>query len=154
MAVRNIVLDSNPLIRKQSKTVTEFNKSLWELLDDMYETMTKQDGLGIAGVQVGVLKRVVVIEINGMKLELINPKIISAFGEQCEVEGCLSVRNISGYVKRPKTVTISCVDRYNNPYEITGNNLLAKAFCHELDHLDGILFTDKMEKTVVGKNIK
>ncbi len=146
MAIRNVVQIGDEILRKKSKPVREFDEKLWELLDDMRETMNKNNGCGLAGVQVGVLRRVVVIDVNNMKLELINPEIVDSFGEQVEKEGCLSVKNEYGYVKRPEEVTVKAFDRYGNEFMISGVDLLARAFCHEIDHLDGILFTDKIIK--------
>ena len=146
MAIRNIVFSDNEFIRKQSKTVTAFNESLWELLDDMKETMHKNNGCGLAAVQVGVLKRVVIVEVNNAFLELVNPEILETIGEQCEVEGCLSVKGVSGYVKRPEQVTVKACDRYGNEFVITGTGYLACALCHEIDHLDGILYIDRVKK--------
>lgn len=154
MAIRNIVFSDNEFIRKQSKTVTQFNESLWELLDDMKETMHKNNGCGLAAIQVGVLKRVVIVEVNNLFLELINPEIIETYGEQCEVEGCLSVKNVSGYVKRPEQVTVKACDRYGNEFVITGTGFLACALCHEIDHTYGVLFIDKMESEYKPKSNK
>ncbi len=144
MAIRNILPDSNELLRKTSKSVKIFDEKLWELLDDMRETMIKHDGCGLAAVQVGVLRRAIVLDVNNMKLELINPIIISSSGEQCEKEGCLSVKGTVGYVKRPKQVTVKGCDRFGNEFVLTGIDMLAKAICHEIDHLNGVLFTDKI----------
>ena len=146
MAIRNIVYSDNEFIRKQSKKVVNFNESLWELLDDMKETMHKANGCGLAAVQVGVLKQAIIVEVNNLFLELINPEILEEIGEQCEVEGCLSVKNISGYVKRPKQFTVKACDRYGNEFVITGTGYLACALSHEIDHTKGILFIDKMER--------
>ncbi len=146
MAIRNIIQVGNEILRKKSKEVKEYDEKLWELLDDMRETMVKSDGCGLAGVQVGVLRRVVVLDVNHMKFELINPVIIDARGEQIEKEGCLSVKGESGYVKRPTEVTVKANDRYGNEFIITGVDLLARALCHEIDHLDGILYIDKVIK--------
>lgn len=146
MAIRNIVYSDNEFIRKQSKKVVNFNESLWELLDDMKETMHKANGCGLAAVQVGVLKQAIIVEVNNLFLELINPEILEEIGEQCEVEGCLSVKNISGYVKRPKQLTVKACDRYGNEFVITGTGYLACALSHEIDHTKGILFIDKMER--------
>lgn len=154
MAIRNIVFSDNEFIRKQSKTVTAFNESLWELLDDMKETMHKNNGCGLAAVQVGVLKRVVIVEVNNAFLELVNPEILETIGEQCEVEGCLSVKGVSGYVKRPEQVTVKACDRYGNEFVITGTGYLACALCHEIDHTYGTLFIDKMEQEYKPKNKK
>lgn len=146
MAIRNIVYSDNEFIRKQSKKVVNFNESLWELLDDMKETMHKANGCGLAAVQVGVLKQAIIVEVNNLFLELINPEILEEIGEQCEVEGCLSVKNISGYVKRPQQITVKACDRYGNEFVITGTGYLACALSHEIDHTKGILFIDKMER--------
>ncbi len=146
MAIRNVVQIGDEILRKKSKPVREFDEKLWELLDDMRETMVKNNGCGLAGVQVGVLRRVIVIDVNNMKLELINPEIVDSYGEQIEKEGCLSVKNEYAYVKRPEEVTVKALDRYGNEFMISGVDLLARAFCHEIDHLDGILFVDKIVK--------
>jgi len=146
MAIRNVVQIGDEILRKKSKAVKEFDDKLWQLLDDMRETMIKYDGIGLAAVQVGVLRRVVVLDVNNMKLELINPEIIDTYGEQCEMEGCLSVKGQSAYVKRPKEVTVKASDRYGNEFVITGVDLLARAFAHEIDHLDGVVFIDKAVK--------
>ena len=146
MAIRKIVLDNDPQIRKKSKPVTEFDENLHQLLDDMYETMLKHDGIGLAAVQVGVLKRVLMVEVNNMFLEVINPMILQAEGEQENEEGCLSVLETSGLVKRPAVISIKAQDRMGNDYMITATNFLAVALSHEIDHLEGILFTDKAIK--------
>ncbi len=151
MATRKIILQDNPLLRKKSKKVNVFDEKLWELLDDMAETMRVNNGCGIAAPQVGVLKRAVVVEVNQMFLELINPEILSSRGNQCEVEGCLSVPNRSGYVNRPELVCVKAFDRYGNEFAITGTGLLAVALCHEIDHLDGILYIDKLVKEYEGE---
>lgn len=146
MAIRNVIQVGDEILRKKSKEVKEFDEKLWELLDDMRETMNKNDGCGLAGVQVGILRRVVVLDVNHMKLELVNPVIVETFGEQIEREGCLSVKGESGYVKRPEEVTVQACDRFGNEFVITGVDLLARALCHEIDHLDGILYIDKVIK--------
>ena len=146
MAIRNVVQIGDEILRKKSKPVKEFDEKLWELLDDMKETMAKNDGVGLAGVQVGVLRRVVVLDVNHMKLELVNPEILEAIGGVIEREGCLSVKGQSGFVERPEEVTVQAQDRYGNEFIITGVGLLARAFAHEIDHLDGILYTDKVIK--------
>lgn len=151
MATRKILFQDNSLLRKKSKVVSSFDEKLWDMLDDMAETMRANAGCGLAAPQVGVLKRVVVVEVNNMYLELINPEILSERGEQCEVEGCLSVPNRSGYVKRPEVVCVRAYDRYGNEFAITGTGLLAVALCHEIDHLNGILYIDKMVKEYKGE---
>lgn len=146
MAIRNVIQVGDEILRKKSKVVKEFDEKLWELLDDMRETMVKNDGCGLAGVQVGVLRRVVVLDVNHMKIELVNPEIIETYGESIEKEGCLSVKGQTGYVKRPSEVTVKAMDRYGNEFVLTGVDLLARALCHEIDHLDGILYIDKVIK--------
>lgn len=148
MALRNIIFSDDLLIRKKSKVVTEFDENLDILLDDMKETMRHNDGVGLAAVQVGVLKRVIVIEACGQYFELINPKILSQEGSQCGVEGCLSVKNITGEVIRPQKITVNAQNRYGDNMILTVEGLLAVVICHEIDHLDGIVFTDKMIKKV------
>ena len=143
MALRNVVYSDEPLIRKKSRPVEVFDEKLEELLDDMYETMKKEDGVGIAAPQIGVLRQIVVIETNGMKLELINPKIVASSGKQESFEGCLSVKDYNGLVIRPQKVTIEAFDRYANPFSMTVDGFMATVFCHEIDHLNGILFIDK-----------
>ncbi|HIV01718.1 MAG TPA: peptide deformylase [Candidatus Caccopulliclostridium gallistercoris] len=146
MATRKILKIGDELLRKMSKPVTKFDEGLWELLDDMRETMYKNDGAGLAAVQVGVLKRAIVMDINNMYLELINPEILEQSGEQIGREGCLSVGGIQEFVKRPKKVTVRAQDRYGYQITITGEDFLARCICHETDHLNGILFVDKIEK--------
>jgi peptide deformylase len=143
MALRNIIYSDNPMIRKRSRPVENFDENLWELLDDMRETMHQHDGVGIAGPQVGVLRQVVVIETEGTHLELINPKITKTSGSQESLEGCLSVKEYDGLVIRPKKVTVEFFDRFGSKIIITAEDYLATVFCHEIDHLSGILFVDK-----------
>lgn len=144
MALRNVVLMGNDLLRKKSKIVEKFDDNLDELLDDMYDTMIKNNGVGIAAPQVGVLKRIFIIEIDGLKMEFINPEIVYQSGSAIAQEGCLSVKNINGYVERPQTVTIKAVNRNNVEFELTISEWPARVICHEYDHLDGILFVDKV----------
>ncbi len=143
MAIRKVVKIGDELLRKKSKPVKNFDEDLWQLLDDMRETMYKNDGMGLAAIQVGVLRRCVVMDVNNMFLEFINPVIIDSEGEDISEEGCLSVGKFNGRVARPMRVTVSAYDRYGYPFTITGEKLLARCICHELDHLDGILFVDK-----------
>lgn len=153
MAIRNIVKVGDDLLRKKSKPVRNFDENLWELLDDMKETMYKNNGMGLAAVQVGVLKRVIIIEANNMFMELVNPEIISERGSDIEKEGCLSVGTNYEYVKRPMQVTVKAQDRLGYDFTITGEKYLARVLCHEIDHLNGILFIDKIEKGYKeGKN--
>jgi|LGVE01.1.fsa_nt_gb peptide deformylase len=143
MAIRKIVPDTDPQIRKISKVVTKFDDRLHELLDDMKETMAKEDGVGLAAVQVGVLKRAFIVEINGMFLECINPQIIKEEGTQEGEEGCLSVLGRTGTVIRPQLLTLTAQDRFGNPFMIKGTGHLSVVLSHENDHLDGILYIDK-----------
>ena len=136
------------MLRQTSRPVTEIPPRILQLLDDMTDTMHRANGCGLAAVQVGVLRRVVVIEVEeGKTLELINPKIVSWSGEQCEVEGCLSLPKKWGKTRRPKAVVVRALNRRGEEVEYRGEDLLARAFCHEIDHLDGKLFTD----VLVGK---
>ena len=144
MAIRNVVQKNEEILRKKSKPVKEFDEKLWELLDDMKDTMRKNNGCGLAAVQVGILKQVVVVEVNNMYVELVNPEILEELGNQCEIEGCLSVKNMSGYVNRPTQVTVKACDRYGNEFVLTGTGYLACALSHETDHLKGVLYIDKM----------
>lgn len=154
MAIRNVIQVGDEILRKKSKPVKEFDQKLAELLDDMRETMVKNDGCGLAAVQVGILRRVVVLDVNHMKIELINPEIVDSYGESIEREGCLSVKGETGYVKRPSEVTVKALDRYGNEFILTGVDMLARALCHEIDHLDGILYIDKVIKDYKEKKDK
>ena len=145
MAILNIIKEGDPTLRKISRPVTEITPRILTLLDDMIETMHAANGCGLAAVQVGVLRRVVVIEVEeGEILELINPRIIAKAGEQQETEGCLSLPEKWGITKRPAAVTVRALNRKGEEIEVRGTELLARALCHELDHLDGHLFTDRM----------
>ena len=145
MALLNILKDGDETLRKTSRPVSEITPRILTLLDDMVETMHKADGCGLAAVQVGVLRRVVVIEVEeGTVYEMINPVIIKKSGNQKEQEGCLSVPGRYGITSRPAKVTVRYQDRHGEHWELTGDGLLARAICHELDHLDGKLFTDEM----------
>lgn len=145
MAILNIVKrrDNEEFLRKKSREVTEITPRILTLLDDMVETMRSANGCGLAAVQVGVLRRVVVIETEEGLFELINPKIIAMSGEQEGQEGCLSLPGEWGTVKRPMHVTVRALNRQGEEIEVTGHELLARALCHELDHLDGKLYIDK-----------
>ncbi len=144
MALREIRKEGDEILYKKCKEVSVFDKKLAILLDDMYETMQKSDGVGLAAPQVGILKRVVVIDVGDGKIELVNPEIIKAEGSQTGSEGCLSVPGVYGEVERPNDVTVRAQDRNGEVFEISGTELLARAFCHEIDHLDGKLFLDKV----------
>ncbi|MDE6728672.1 MAG: peptide deformylase [Oscillospiraceae bacterium] len=142
--IREIRKFGDPVLREQCEEVTEFDSELGRLLDDMYETMRKADGIGLAAPQVGVLKRVVVIDVGKSRIELINPVITSMWGSQYEPEGCLSSVGRRGIVKRPMHVRVKAQNRFGKPIKLRGRELLARAFCHEIDHLNGILYEDKV----------
>ncbi|MGI6167446.1 MAG: peptide deformylase [Eubacteriales bacterium] len=144
MAKLKILKESDPTLRRKSRPVTEITPRILTLLDDMVETMRDANGCGLAAPQVGVLRRVVVIETpeSGL-IELINPEIIRAEGEQQAPEGCLSIPGKWGITRRPASVTVRALNRQGEPFEVTGTDLLARALCHETDHLDGRLFTDE-----------
>lgn len=146
MAIRNIRTDEDPILRKKSRAVEKFDDRLFELLDDMADTMYDADGVGLAAVQVGVLRRVVIIDIGEGLIELINPEIVEEDGIQCDVEGCLSLPGKQAYTMRPMTVTVKAQNRNGNWCVYKGTGLKAKAFCHEIDHLDGVLYVDKIAK--------
>jgi len=143
MAVRTIRKDGDEILRKISRKVEVIDDRILTLLDDMRDTMKKAEGVGLAAPQVGVLRRVVVIDVGEGLIELINPVIVYESGEQTEIEGCLSIPGIKGKVKRPEKVIVRAQNRKGETFEMTGTELLAIAFCHEIDHLNGILFTDK-----------
>lgn len=143
MAVRKIVKLGEDLLRKKSKSVTVFDDKLGELLDDMRDTMYEFDGMGLAAPQVGVLKRVIVMEVNNMFFELVNPEIIHQEGEDFEEESCLSCGKAREMVKRPYKVTVKAQDRFGYNIVLTGEKWLARCLCHEIDHLNGVLFLDR-----------
>jgi len=147
MALRNIVEKGDKVLDKRCRPVTKFDAKLWTLLDDMAETLTRADGVGLAAPQVGILRRAcLVLETNVPEgeeariIELINPEILERSGSQEGPEGCLSLPNVFGWVERPSHVKVRAQDRSGNWFEAEGDGLTARAFCHELDHLDGILF--------------
>lgn len=144
MAVRTIRKDGDEVLRKISKPVEEINEKIKVLLKDMAETMHKANGVGLAAPQVGILKRIVVIDVGNGLIELINPVITSQSGEKVDVEGCLSIPDVYGEVKRPAKVKVEALNGKGEKVVVEGEALLATALCHELDHLDGILFKDKV----------
>ncbi len=144
MALRNIVKEGDSVLRKKCREVTEFNERLHTLLDDMKETLILADGAGLAAPQVGILKRVAVVSVDEEYYEIVNPEIIESSGEQTGPEGCLSVPGVYGTVSRPMKVTVKAKDRFGKEFTVSGEGLLARAFCHEIDHLDGTLFKDKV----------
>lgn len=145
MALRKIIQLGDETLRKKSFPVDKITDKTIELLDDMKETLKKANGAGLAAVQVGVLRRIFVVDVEEGYFEFINPEIISQKGEQYGVEGCLSVVGKWGDVKRPKEVVIKALDRYGKPFKIKAVDFFAKAVCHEYDHLDGIIYVDKAD---------
>ena len=152
MALRTIVKEGDSVLSKRCRPVVSFDDRLHTLLDDMAETLLDSGGIGLAAPQVGVLRRVVVIDLDedGI-LELINPEIIEQSGEQDGPEGCLSVPGRWGMVKRPNVVKLRAQDRDGEWFEVEGEELIARCFCHELDHLDGIIYTEKMDRDVTDE---
>ncbi len=148
MALRNIRKDGDEVLRKKSKEVDVINEKILTLLKDMADTMYNSDGVGLAAPQVGILRRVVVIDVGEGLIELINPVITEQSGEQTEFEGCLSVPGIYGELKRPAKVVVKALKAKGEQFETEGTGLLAIALCHEIDHLDGILFKDKAIRLV------
>ncbi|MCF0150081.1 MAG: peptide deformylase [Firmicutes bacterium] len=145
MALRTIRTEGDEVLKTVCKQVTVVDDHVREILDDMTETMRAADGVGLAAPQIGIRRRIVVVEVDDQLYELINPVITAREGEQYGSEGCLSVPGYVGDVSRPMTVTVKALDRNGNEQEYTGTGLLARAFCHELDHLEGILYTSKAD---------
>ena len=161
MALRNILTQEDPTLRKKCREVTAFNAHLHQLLDDMAETLAHADGVGLAAPQVGVLRRIaLVLETNvpdgeePVLIELINPVLVEASGEQQGAEGCLSVPGEYGVVSRPAIVTVHAQNRFGEPFEVSGEGLTARCFCHEIDHLDGIMFTSKCERMLTEEELQ
>lgn len=146
MALRNILTQGDPTLNKKCRPVTDFNARLHQLLDDMADTLAEANGVGLAAPQVGLLRRIVVIDVGEGRIELINPEIIKTSGEQDGAEGCLSFPGEFGMVKRPMNVTVRAQDRNGKTFEISGTELLARAFCHEIDHLNGVCFVTRASR--------
>lgn len=140
MAIRNILNEKESALHKVCRPVTEFNERLWQLLDDMAETLHKADGVGLAAPQVGVLRRAFVMDVGEGIVDVVNPQLIEKKGKQEEVEGCLSCPGEYGITRRPSYVKIKAQDRYGKEFIIDGEGLKARCICHESDHLDGIIF--------------
>lgn len=154
MALRNILKDGEPTLNKISRPITEFNERIHTLIDDMTETLREANGVGLAAPQVGVLRRVVLVENNeGEVLELLNPEIMEQSGEQDGPEGCLSVPGTWGMVIRPNWVKVKAQDRHGNFFETEGEGLTARAFCHEIEHLDGHLFIEKAHAFLTAEEL-
>lgn len=143
MAIRNIITEGNPSLRKVCRPVTSFDERLATLLDDMKQTVVQANGVGLAAPQVGILRRAVVVDLGDEIIELVNPRILESSGEQDGLEGCLSVPGKFGLVKRPRWVKLEAQDRHGDWYEYEGEDLIARCFCHELEHLDGHLYTER-----------
>lgn len=146
MAYRNVVQVGDDVLRKKCFEVTNFDASLAQLLDDMKDTVRREEGAGLAAPQVGVLRRAVVVDVDEGFFEMVNPVIVASGGAQRGYEGCLSVRGRRGIVTRPLTVTVRYFDRSGKPHERKAEGFFARAVCHELDHLDGILYIDRAER--------
>lgn len=150
MAIRNIVKKGDEILNKNCKPVTEFNEKLWALLDDMHETLRDSNGAGLAAPQVGIIRRIalILIEDGEPYLELINPVIIKKSGRQRGIEGCLSCPNVFGYVKRPKKCVVKAQNRNGEFFEVSLSDFSCRAACHEIDHLNGHLFTELVDEYV------
>ena len=153
MGLRRILTDKEPALHKVCKPVTEFDAKLHKLLDDMHETLIESNGVGLAAPQVGILRRVVLVDTGDEILELVNPTLLETDGEQVGAEGCLSVPGKYGLVKRPYYAKVRAQNRDGNWYEVEGEELIARCFCHELDHLDGILYTQMMERYLTEEEL-
>ena len=155
MALRKIMTEKDPALHKVCRPVTEFNDRLHRLLDDMTETLRQANGVGLAAPQVGILRRAVVVETGEENmLELVNPRILEQSGEQDGAEGCLSVPGKWGMVKRPNYVKLQAQDRFGNWVEVEAEALIARCFCHELDHLDGHLYTEKVSRFLTEEEME
>ena len=154
MAILNIVTLEDEVLRKKCRPVDKITPRTLTLLDDMYETMQAANGVGLAAPQVGILRRIVVIDIGEGLIELIHPEIVATEGEQTGEEGCLSVPDEVGIVTRPNVVTVKATDRNGEPFMIRGEGLLARAFCHEIDHLDGVLYIDKAQRMLTPEEME
>ena len=153
MGVRKILTDKDPALHKVCKPVTSFDAKLHKLLDDMGETMRDAKGVGLAAPQVGILRRVVTVDLGDEILELVNPSLVETDGEQIGAEGCLSVPGKYGLVKRPYYAKVKAQDRFGDWFEVEGEELIGRCFCHELDHLDGIVYTEVMERYLTEEEL-
>lgn len=148
MAIRNIVTQEQEVLKKKCRTVEKFDEKLWTLLDDMKDTLYKAQGYGLAAPQVGILKRIAVIDVGEGLLEIINPELSEPQGEQRDVEGCLSCPNVWGYVKRPYSITLKAQDRNGEYFEKRLEGIFCRCACHETDHLNGKLFIELVDEFV------
>ncbi len=154
MAIRNVVKKGESILSKKARKVEVFNNRLDIMLEDMIDTLYETGGIGLAAPQIGILRRIVVIDIGEGLIELINPEIIEESGTQEEIEGCLSCPQEWGVTKRPLKVTVKAYDRKGEEFTVSGEGLLARAFCHEIDHLNGVLFLSKVIRKVSPEEIK
>lgn len=154
MAIRDILTDKDPALHKKCHPVTRFDEKLCSLLDDMRDTLAHANGAGLAAPQIGILRRVVVVvDTNDDMLELVNPELVARDGEQDGLEGCLSVPGMWGYVKRPMHAKVRAQDRRGNWFEAEGEEIVARCFCHELEHLDGHVFTEHVDRLYTGEDL-
>ena len=153
MGLRNILTDKDPALHKVCKPVTNFDGKLHKLLDDMAETLKEANGVGLAAPQVGILRRVVIVDVGDEIVELVNPTLVETDGEQIGAEGCLSVPGKYGLVKRPYYAKVKAQDRYGEWFEAEGEGIIARGFCPELDHLDGIVYTEVMERFLTEEEL-
>ena len=153
MGLRRILTDKEPALHKTCKEVVNFDAKLHKLLDDMHETLEDSGGVGLAAPQVGILRRVVLVDNGEEVLELVIPTLVESDGEQVGPEGCLSVPGKYGLVKRPYYAKVRAQDRFGNWYEAEGEELTARCFCHELDHLDGIIYTEVMDRYLTDEEL-
>ena len=153
MGLRKILTVEEPCLHKVCRPVEKFDKKLWKLLDDMKETLLDANGVGLAAPQVGILRRVVIVDLGDEMLELVNPELLETSGEQEGAEGCLSVPGKYGLVKRPNFAKVRAQDRNGEWFEAEGEELIARCFCHELDHLDGIVYTEVMERYLTDEEL-
>ena len=154
MGLRKILTDRDSALHKVCKPVEKFDRKLHKLLDDMRETLEDANGVGLAAPQVGILRRVVIVDTGEEILELVNPEMLETDGEQVGPEGCLSVPGKYGLVKRPYRAKVRAQDRDGNWYEAEGEELIARCFCHELDHLDGIVYTEVMDRFLTEEELE
>ena len=154
MGIRKILTDQEPALHKVCKSVEVFDRKLHKLLDDMADTLEEAQGVGLAAPQVGILRRVVIVDTGDGLLELINPTMVETSGEQVGAEGCLSVPGKYGLVKRPYYAKVRAQDRNGDWFEAEGEELIGRCFCHELDHLDGIVYTEVMERYLTDEELQ
>ena len=155
MGLRKILTDKEPALHKVCKPVVKFDDKLHKLLDDMEETLREANGVGLAAPQIGIIRRVVIVDVGEEEmLELVNPTLLETSGEQCGPEGCLSVPGRYGLVKRPYYAKVRAQDRYGEWFEAEGEEIIARCFCHELDHLDGIMYTEVMDRFLTEEELE